>query len=50
MFCHAKATKTVAEKQLLKDKRKATRTLLDKGNKCLEALANELVGVNLCHL
>lgn len=39
MFCHTK-TKDAAEKQLLKDKRKTTRTMLDKQNKCLEALTN----------
>lgn len=38
-FCHTK-TKDAAENQLLKNKRKNTRTMLDKWNKRLQALAN----------
>lgn len=49
MFHHTK-TKDATEKQLLKDKCKTTRIMLDNGKKCLEALTNELDGVNLCNL
>lgn len=49
MFHHTK-TEDAAEKQLLKDKCKTARTTLDNGKKCLEALTNELDGVNLYNL